>query len=159
MDKETSASALPRFGGQKSGWTFPHSDVTSRILSAAIHVHRQIGPGFLEKIYESALRMELTKRRIAHEYQLPVRIHYDGVQIGLHRLDLVVERKVIVELKAAKSIDDIHLATILSYLRATNMEAGLILNFSGSKLAIRRVVRSLNLAAEAQSYGGAENLD
>ncbi len=81
------------------------------------------------------------------------------MQIGLHRLDLVVERKVIVELKAAKSIDDIHLATILSYLRATNMKAGLILNVSGSKLAIRRVVRSLNLAPEAQSYGGAENLD
>jgi GxxExxY protein len=157
MDKETSASALPRFGGQKSGWTFPHSDVTSRILAAAIHVHRQLGPGFLEKIYERALRMEFTKRRLAHEYQLPVRVHYDGVQIGLHRLDLVVERKVIVELKAAKGIEDIHLATILSYLRATRMEAGLILNFSGPKLAIRRVVCSSNLAAEAQNDGDAEN--
>ncbi len=120
MDKEISASAPQRFGGQKSEWTFPHGAVTSRILAAAIHVHRQLGPG-----------------------------------IGVHRLDLVVEGKVVVELKAAKGIEDAHLATMLSYLRAARLDAGLILNFAGPKLAIRRVVCS---AAEALRGGGAESL-
>jgi GxxExxY protein len=156
MDKNFGASAPPRFGGQKSEWQFPHSGLTDRILGAAIHVHRQLGPGFLEKMYENALCLEFAKRGLPFARQVPARVSYDGVEIGMHRLDLIVEGKVVVELKAVKDIEDVHLATVLSYLKATSLEAGLILNYAAAKLRIRRVVRTANWTAEARRGGSAE---
>ena len=113
---------------------------TDRVLNAAVAVHRALGPGFLESIYEEALRHELTKRghRVERQKNIPVR--YDGVTVGEHRLDLLVDSEIVVELKACKGIEDIHLATARSYLKATGCRVALVLNFAEPKLGIRRVV-------------------
>ena len=124
-----------------------------RILGAAIHVHRQLGPGFLEKMHENALCLEFTKRRLPLTRQVPVRVSYDGSEIGMHRLAVIVDGCVVVEIKAVKDTEDVHLATVLSYLKATSLEAGLILNYAAAKLRIRRVVRTANWTAEARSGG------
>ena len=149
MEKDLGASAPPRFGGQKE-WQFPHGELTDRILGAAIQVHRLLGPGFLEKMYENAVCLELAKRRIGFERQVPVHVTYDGEEIGLHRIDLIIERKVVVEIKAIKEVEDVHLATVLSYLKATGLTAGLILNYRAARLAIRRVVSTGHITTEAR---------
>lgn len=86
MEKTFRASAFQRSCDNKDAGEYPHSELTSRILGAAVHVHRQLGPGFLEKMYENALCLELTKREIAFERQAPVRVTYEGEEIGMHRL-------------------------------------------------------------------------
>jgi|ERR1043166_190156 GxxExxY protein len=117
-----------------------HEALTERIIGAAIEVHRRLGPGFLESIYEKALVIELRKRFIEVVAQLEVAILYDGVEIGLHRLDLFVEKTIIVELKAVKNLEDVHFAVVRSYLKAINQKHGLLLNFAKPTLEIRRVI-------------------
>jgi GxxExxY protein len=85
-----------------------HKELTERIIGAAIEVHRRLGPGFLESIYEHALVLELQKRGLATEQQLEVSIEYDGIEVGKHRLDLLVESTIVVELKTVKDLTDIH---------------------------------------------------
>ena len=140
MENKLGVSAPQRLSDKKQTWEFPHSGLTERILGAAIHVHRALGPGFLEKLYENALCLELTKRQLPFQRQVPVRIRYDGEEIGMHVLDLIIDQKVVVEVKAIKEVDDVHLATVLSYLRATSLQAGLVLNVRAGRLGIRRVV-------------------
>ena len=118
-----------------------HSQVTSEINAAAIDVHKEIGPGFLENIYEEALCVEFDRRRIGYERQLPIRIRYMGIPVGLYRLDLVVDRKVVVEVKAVESIHEAHLAVALAYLKATGLQVGLVINFADSLMRSRRVFR------------------
>ena len=115
-------------------------ELTDRILSGAIAVHRELGPGFLESFYEAALVHELIKRGHVAERQKAVSVHYDGMLIGEHRLDLLIDGSVVVELKACKAIEDIHLATARSYLKATGCRVALVLNFAEPKLGIRRIV-------------------
>ena len=115
-------------------------ELTDRLLNAAVSVHRELGPGFLESIYEAALCYELIKRGHSVERQKPVPVVYDQTQIGEHRLDLLVDGRVIIELKACKAIEEIHLATARSYLKATGCQLALVLNFSDTRLGIRRVV-------------------
>ena len=92
-----------------------HSDVTSDINAAAIAVHKELGPGVLEDIYEEALCVEFDRRRIAYQRQLPVRIRYRGMPVGLYKLDLVIDRKVVVEIKAVEAIHEAHLAVALAW--------------------------------------------
>ena len=117
-----------------------HAELTEAIIGAAIEVHHDLGPGFLESIYEGALSVELEKRRISYVRQLSVPVLYKGRQVGEHRLDLLVADKIVVELKAIKALEDVHFAIVKSYLRATNRRHGLLLNFSGTKVEIRRVI-------------------
>ena len=116
-------------------------EITNRIIGAAIQVHKTLGPGFLETVYETALAIEFDHLGIACEVQKPVSIEYRGKQVGEHRLDFLVERKVIVELKAIQAIDDIHFAIVRSYLKATRLQSGLLLNFAAIPLTIKRVGR------------------
>jgi len=118
-----------------------HSELTDRIIACAIAVHRALGPGFLEKVYEEAFVVELRRRRIPYLRQHAVTITYEGVTVGDHRIDLIIDGKVGVELKAIKELDDIHLAVVLSYLKATGLHLGLIINFDGAKTRVRRVLR------------------
>ena len=115
-------------------------DLSGRIIGAAIEVHAALGPGFLESIYEEALKVELTEHDIQFESQKEIKIEYLGVDVGIHRLDLVVENTIILELKAVKELTDIHFAQLGSYLKATGLKIGLLLNFSRPTLEIRRVV-------------------
>ncbi len=115
-------------------------ELSNRIIGAAVQVHRGLGPGFLESIYEEAFKVELSEHGLHYECQKEIAIEYLGVRVGLHRLDLVVEGKIIVELKAVKELTDVYLAQVLSYLRAADLRVGLLLNFSKPALQIRRVV-------------------
>ena len=117
-----------------------HEELSGRIIAAAIGVHRTLGPGFLESIYEEALSIELRERRLGFERQRLVPVVYDGVTVGEHQLDLFVENAMVVELKAIKAIEDVHFAIVRSYLKAVHRRHGLILNFGRSRLDIRRVI-------------------
>jgi GxxExxY protein len=117
-----------------------HEQLTGVIIGAAIEVHRELGPGFLEVIYEHALQVELRRLRLSFKSQLDVPIFYRGVQVGLHRLDLLVDDLIVIELKSVKAIEDVHFAIVRSYLHAVDRNDGLILNFAKPKLEIRRVL-------------------
>jgi GxxExxY protein len=117
-----------------------HQALTEQIIGAAIDVHRRLGPGFLESIYENALVIALRKRGLAAESQRAIIVEYEGVEVGKHVLDLLVEDTIVVELKAIRDLEDIHFSIVRSYLRATHKKHGLILNFAGITLDVRRVI-------------------
>jgi GxxExxY protein len=116
-----------------------YGELTERVIKAFYNVYNTLGHGFLEKVYENALIIELQKMGLSASQQRPVRIFYDGQVVGDYFADLVVEELVIVELKAAAALDKAHEAQLLNYLRATDMEVGLLLNF-GLKPEFRRKV-------------------
>lgn len=118
--------------------TLEHEELTGRIIGAAIEVHKQLGPGFIESIYENALTVELRTRGISFLRQLTVPVLYRDLEVGLHKLDLLVESLIVVELKAVKELNDTHFAILRSYLRAAGLEHGLIFNFAKPTLEIKR---------------------
>jgi len=113
---------------------------TEKIIGCAFKVSNTLGVGFLEKVYENALTVELRKTGVAVQQQYGIKVWYEGVVVGDFAADLLVEDSVIVELKAASGIDPIHGAQCLNYLRATDLRVGLVLNFGKPKLEIERVV-------------------
>jgi GxxExxY protein len=117
------------------------SEITDSIIAAAIAVHRELGPGFLETIYEQALAVEFAIRGIAFVRQTPIPLFYRDHQIGEHRLDFVVEEKIVVELKAVETLENVHFAIVRSYLKAAALSDALILNFSSMPLTVKRVRR------------------
>jgi GxxExxY protein len=116
--------------------------LTRRIISCVYTVANRLGSGFLEKVYENALAHELQKRGIALEQQKGVRIFYDGVLVGEYVADLCVEKSVIVELKAVKAFDEVHMAQCLNYLRATGLRVCLLVNFGAPRVQIKRLVHN-----------------
>ena len=126
---------------RKPGIELGNTDLTDRIIAAAIRVHKELGPGFLEILYEEALAIELASSDISFERQKPIPILYCGRVIGEHRLDLLVAGKVVVELKAISALEDIHFAIVRSYLKGTGVDDGLLLNFASTKLTVKRVGR------------------
>jgi GxxExxY protein len=122
--------------------------LTDRIISSAIHVHRELGPDFLESIYEEALAVEFALSGVQFIRQKPIPLFYKDHQVGEHRLDFLVEGKIVVELKAISALEDIHFAIGRSYLKATNLEDGLLLNFATSPLTIKRFCRELPTQSE-----------
>jgi GxxExxY protein len=121
--------------------------LSNQIIGAAIEVHKQLGPGLLESAYESCLAHELSLRNIPVERQAPVPVNYKGEYVDCgFRLDLWIDRLVIVELKAVEKILPIHEAQILTYLKLTGCRLGLILNFNVSRLKFGGITRmALNL--------------
>jgi GxxExxY protein len=117
------------------------SETTQAIISAAIAVHSELGPGFLESIHEQALAVEFALRGIAFVRQKPVPPFYRDHQIGEHRLDFVVDHKIVVELKAVDALENVHFAIVRSYLKAAGLGDGMILNFSTMPLRVKRVRR------------------
>ena len=116
-------------------------ELAGKIIGAAIEVHRQLGPGYIESIYENALVYELRKRRLKVEQQLEAPVLYDGnVEVGKHRLDLLVEGEIVVDLKAISELQDIHFAIVKSQLRAMKRKHGLLLNFTKVRLEAKRVI-------------------
>ena len=115
---------------------------TDRIIGCAIEVHKHLGPGLLESVYESALCLEFTANSLPFKRQIGIPLYYKGELISEHRPDLIVDDKVIVEIKAVDCLAPIHMAQILTYLRVTSLRIGLILNFNSPtmKHGIRRVV-------------------
>jgi len=116
---------------------YKHSEVTEKIIKAFYKVYNGLGYGFLEKVYENALLLELKECGIRVVPQAPIKVLYNGLIIGEYFADLLIEDKVIAEIKAAKALVEEHEAQLLNYLKATNIEVGLLLNF-GPKPEIKR---------------------
>ena len=114
------------------------------VIGAAIEVHRHLGPGYLESVYEDALAIELTLRQIPFERQMPIAVNFKGHPVGEGRLDFLVCGRLIVELKAIDELAPIHRAQVLSYLRTTKLTLGLLINFNVKTLkdGIKRVILS-----------------
>jgi GxxExxY protein len=119
------------------------SEVTERILQCAIAVHKALGPGLLESTYEEALCVELEEAHLAYERQAPVPVVYKGKTVGEHRLDLLVERSVVVEIKAVARLDPVFQAQVLTYMKLSGCRIGLLINFHTPllKQGIKRFVR------------------
>ncbi|MEP6834111.1 MAG: GxxExxY protein [Gemmatimonas sp.] len=118
-----------------------HKDITDKILKAFFHVHSALGYGFLEIVYQRAMPLALARLGVACVREVPLRIHFLGECVGKYRADLIVETKVIVETKAAPQVTSKHDLQIYNYLRASNLEVGLVLNF-GPTATFHRYVRS-----------------
>ena len=114
--------------------------LSGRILEAALAVHKALGPGFLESVYQKAMEVALHHRDVPFDDQKAIRVFFENVEVGLHRLDLLVAGEIIVELKAVKALEDVHYAQVKSYLKATGLHVGLLLNFNAPTLVIKRIV-------------------
>lgn len=117
-----------------------YEELTERIIKLAIEVHKTLGPGFLESVYEKALMYEMKNDGLKFEDQKLIIIPYKKITVGEHKLNLVVEDKIVVELKSVKNFEQIHLAQIISYMKASGKKVGLLLNFGRERLQIKRVV-------------------
>jgi GxxExxY protein len=113
--------------------------LTEQIIARVIRVHQTLGPGFLESIYRRSLFVELRNAHLATEVEKEVEIWYEGHIVGRHRIDIIVEGLVVLELKAVESLGRHHYAQIRSYLKAARLRVGLLVNFSGSTADFRRV--------------------
>ena len=127
-----------------------NTKLTDGIIAAAIRVHTELGPGFLEIMYEEALALELASADLRFERQKLLPVFYHEHVIGEHRLDLVVEGKVIVELKAISDLENIHYAIVRSYLKAANLSDALLLNFAITRLTVKRVGREYRPKMESE---------
>lgn len=122
------------------------NDVTARIIGAAIEVHRALGPGLLESTYQVCLLYELGQRQLRAECQKALPVRYKDIRIDCgYRVDLLVEREVVVELKSVSRIEPIHEAQLLSYLKLSDCRVGLLINFNVKQLmtGVRRLVNAL----------------
>lgn len=118
-----------------------HAEITDIIINSFYTVYNGLGYGFLEKVYENAMKIELIKRGLKVDCQKRIEVFYDQQVVGQYFADLLVEEQIIVELKAAKTLMEAHEAQLLNYLKATNCEIGLLLNF-GPKPKVRRKIYS-----------------
>ena len=123
-------------------------ELTGRIIGAAIDVHRELGPGFLESVYENALIVRLTEIGVKWKQQDPITVFFHGVKVGKHRLDLVIEGKIVIDLKTVQALDNSHFAVVKSQLRAAGLRHGLLLNFSKTTVEAKRVIADQRAPSE-----------
>jgi len=116
---------------------FKHKELTEKIINIFYRVYNTLGYGFLEKVYENAMMIEFKREGIPAVFQSPIRVFYEGEAIGEYYADILVDNKVIVEIKAAKQLVEENEAQLLNYLKATDIEVGLLLNF-GPKPEVKR---------------------
>ena len=119
---------------------FLFEGITHKIIGAAFNVYKELGYGFLEKVYENSLLFELRLKGLKAETQQPIRIFYKGETVGDYIADILVEEKVIVELKAEKEYNPKHEAQLINYLSATKLKVGLLINFGSNKCKPKRIV-------------------
>ena len=119
--------------------------ISEKIIGCAYAVGNALGNGFLEKVYENALALEINEKGLDVKQQFPIKVFYKNVVVGEFIADLVIENRILVELKAVKGIDEIHLAQCLNYLKATNLPLCLLINFSKPRVEVKRVFQSVNL--------------
>jgi GxxExxY protein len=135
---------------RKPGMKLGNKELIDRIIAAAIRVHKELGPGFLESMYEEALGIEPSAAGILFERQKLLPVFYREHVIGEHRLDFLVEGKTIVELKAISALEDVHYAIVRSYLKAANLQDAFLLNFATTRLTIKRVGREYQPSVESE---------
>ncbi|MFH0887924.1 MAG: GxxExxY protein [Planctomycetota bacterium] len=117
-----------------------YKELSYNIIASALKVHNILGAGFLEKVYENALIIQFKKAGIKAEQQVSLKVNFEGEIVGDYCADIVVDNKIILELKCAESINSIHKAQIINYLKATGMKLGIIINFAKPKLEYKRIV-------------------
>lgn len=122
-----------------------HEEITRSVIGCAFEVINELGAGFLESVYEKALLLALRQKGLSAESQHPIKVTFRGECVGDFYADILVEEKVIVELKAVKAIAPEHQAQIINYLNATGLEVGLLINFGNAKLEYRRFTRTKGL--------------
>ncbi len=121
---------------------YPHSELTGKIIGCAMEVHKILGNGFQEVIYQRALAVEMTQQGLEFSREHDMKIFYKGVDIGTRRVDFFVEDKVMVEIKAMLELEDVHLAQAINYLEAYGLEVGLLINFGARSLEFRRLMKT-----------------
>ena len=133
------------------------NEITYKINGAIFEVNRILGPGFLEKVYENALLIEIRESGLKVENQVPIKVKYKDNNVGEYIADLLVEEKVIVEIKTVEKLTNIHEAQLLNYLNATGIKIGLLVNFRNRKAEIKRMV--LNLPEGHDKLSSAESAE
>lgn len=118
---------------------FIYGDLTDKIISCFYDVYNTLGYGFLEKVYENAMKIELENRGLKVECQKPIQVHYQGIPVGEYYADMVINDLVIIELKACETLNPNHQYQLQNYLKATELEVGLLLNFGHEPKFARRV--------------------
>jgi len=125
--------------------TSPIDDpLTEKIIGCAITIHRVLGPGFLENIYHRALAHELSKAQIPFLSEAPMQVMYDGIVLGDYIADFLIDKRVVIELKAVDLLTKAHEIQLVNYLTAIRYDVGLLINFGGSKVQVKRKLRELN---------------
>jgi GxxExxY protein len=118
---------------------FKYKDVTEKIIGAAMKIHRYLGNGFQEVIYQRCLVIEFQKLGLRFEREKEQTIYYEGIAVGTRRVDFLVEEKVLLELKAVIELENAHLAQAINYVEAFDLEVGLLINFGATSLQFRRL--------------------
>ena len=108
------------------------------ILECAKNIRRKLGPGYLESVYKNAMLIELHKQQLSFETEVPIKVYYEGIQVGDFKADIIVEGKIILELKAVLALSIAHEVQLVNYLTSTGIEDGLLINFGSEKLQYRR---------------------
>jgi len=114
-------------------------ELTEKIINACINVHKELGPGFLESIYHNALKIELERQKLAFESEKEIEVKYLDIIVGIHRIDLLVEDEIVVELKTVEDLSKKYYAQVRSYLKAMKKEIGFLVNFADFTIDVRRV--------------------
>jgi GxxExxY protein len=127
-----------------------HSDITAEILGAAFEVHKNIGTGFVESVYQKAMIVECGIRSIETESEIELPVFYKNAKVGSRWADLLIKKKVIVELKAVTELNDTQLAQAINYLEAFNLEVGLLINFGSKSMQYKRVIHPKLLSQKNQ---------
>jgi len=122
---------------------YPDSELTGKIIGCAMEVHKALGNGFQEVIYQRALAIEMNLQKLEHVREQEMDLQYKGHDIGTRRVDFFVEGKVMVEIKAVIKLEDVHLAQAINYLEAYNIETGLLINFGSKSLEFKRVMNKV----------------
>jgi len=122
--------------------SYKHSELTGKIIGCALEIHKILGNGFQEVIYQRALAKEMILQKLAFAREFEMPIYYKKEQIGTRRVDFLVESVVSVELKAVTKLEDVHLAQAINYLEAYNLEIGLLVNFGAKSLEFKRLINS-----------------
>jgi GxxExxY protein len=122
---------------------YKHSALTSKIIGCAIEVHKFLGNGFQEVVYQRALAIELGLQEVGFQREFEMPLFYKGESIGTRRVDFFIEDVIMVEVKAVIQLEDVHLAQAINYLEAYKMEVGLLLNFGSKSLQFKRVMKKM----------------
>jgi GxxExxY protein len=130
--------------GHAEGYLGENDPLTEAVIGSAITIHKVLGPGFLENIYHKALAHELTKAGIEYISEARLQVQYDGIVLGDYIADFVVNKRVVVELKAVDQLIKAHEIQLVNYLTAIRYDVGLLINFGGQKIQVRRKFRELN---------------
>jgi len=119
--------------------TLKHKELSEKIIAAAYNVHKELGHGFLEKVYKNALAVELEEAGLRYTLEAPLQVTYHGRIIGDYFVDIIVDDKIIVEIKAVSKIEPVHEVQLVNYLKATGINVGLLINFGDSVEIKRRI--------------------